>query len=54
MDCSSPISSIFEDSENKVPVVDDSNRLLKHPASSQEEGVVTKWVVFGILDSNQV
>jgi hypothetical protein len=27
-------SSVFEDSENEVPITDDSNRLLKRPTSS--------------------
>ncbi|KAH6691783.1 ATP-dependent DNA helicase [Leptodontidium sp. MPI-SDFR-AT-0119] len=38
VDCSSPISSVFEDSKNEVPVANDSNRLSKRPASSRGEG----------------
>src|SRR4051812_2545773 len=41
-DCSSPISSVFEDNENEIPVANDSNRLSKRPASSKGEGVTTK------------
>jgi hypothetical protein len=52
VDCSSPISSVFEDSENKVPTTNDSNRLSKRPASSQGERVITKRVALGVLDSN--
>jgi hypothetical protein len=48
-DCS---SSVFEDSENEVPIADDSNRLSKRPASSRGEGVMTKRVALGVLDSN--
>jgi hypothetical protein len=52
VDCSSPISSVFEDSENEVPVANDSNRLSKRPASSRGERVTTKRVALGVLDSN--
>jgi hypothetical protein len=52
VDCSSPMASVFEDSENEVPVADDSNRLLKRPASSRGEGGITKRVALGVLDSN--
>ena len=52
VDCSSPISSVFEDSENEVPVADDSNRLLKRPTPSRGEGVIIKRVALGVLDSN--
>jgi helicase-like protein/RAD3-like DEAD/DEAH box helicase len=52
VDCSSPISSVFEDSEDEVPVADDGNRLSKRPASSRGEGVPTKRVALGVLDSN--
>ncbi|PVH68290.1 ATP-dependent DNA helicase [Cadophora sp. DSE1049] len=52
-DCSSPISFVFEHSENEVPVSNDSNRLSKRPASSRGEGVTTtKRVALGVLDSN--
>jgi hypothetical protein len=51
VDCSS-LSSVFEDSENEVLVVDDSNRLSKRPASSQGEGVIPKRIALGVLDSN--
>jgi hypothetical protein len=52
-DCSSSISSVFEDSENEVSVTNNSNQLSKHPTSSQGEGVTTtKQVVLGVLDSN--
>ena len=52
VDCSSLISSVFEDSENEVPVANDSNRLSKRPASSRGEGVTTKRVALSVLDSN--
>lgn len=53
LDCSSPISSVFEGSENEAPVANDCNRLSKRPASSRGEGVTTtKRVALGVLDSN--
>ena len=52
VDCPSPTSSVFEDSENEIPIADNGNPLLKHPASSREEGVMTKRVALGVLDSN--
>ncbi|KAH8586980.1 ATP-dependent DNA helicase [Bisporella sp. PMI_857] len=53
VDCSSPLSSVFENSENEVSVANDSNRLSKRPASSQGEGdTTTKRVALGVLDSN--
>jgi superfamily II DNA helicase RecQ len=52
-DCSSPISSVFEDGENEVPIINDSNRLSKRSASSRGEGVTTtKRVALSVLDSN--
>jgi Helicase conserved C-terminal domain len=53
LDCSSPISSVFEGSENEAPVANDCNRLSKRPASSRGQGVTTtKRVALGVLDSN--
>ena len=57
VDCSSPISSIFEDikkevGENDVRLPENSSQLSKRPASSRGEGVMTKRVAFGRLDSN--
>ena len=51
-DRSSPISSVFEDSENEIPVANDSNQLSKRPISSRGEGVRAKRVALGVLDSN--
>jgi superfamily II DNA helicase RecQ len=62
VDCSSPISSTFEDIENEVGenevgeievrLLGNSSQLSKRPASSRGEGVMTKRVAFGRLDSN--
>lgn len=52
VDCSSPISSVFEDSENEVSVAHDSNRLSKRPVLSRGEEVPAKRVALGVLDSN--
>ncbi|KAH6666996.1 ATP-dependent DNA helicase [Halenospora varia] len=52
VDCSSPISSVFEDSENEVRVADNSSQWSKRPASSRGEEIITKRVVLDVLDSN--
>jgi superfamily II DNA helicase RecQ len=52
VDCSSPISSVFEDSANEGRVTDTISPLSKRPASSRGEGVMTKRVALGVLDFN--
>ena len=52
VDCSSPISSVFEDSESEISITDDSNRLSKRPILSQGDEVTAKRVALGVLDSN--
>ena len=52
VDCSSPIFSIFEDSENEGRVVDTISQVLKRPASSRGEGVMAKRVALDVLDFN--
>jgi superfamily II DNA helicase RecQ len=52
VDCSSPMSSIFEDSGDEVLVANNSNPLSKRPASSRVEGVMAKRIALGVLDSN--
>jgi hypothetical protein len=52
VDCSSPVSSVVEDSDNGGRVTDIISPLSKRPASSRGEGVMTKRVALGVLDIN--
>jgi hypothetical protein len=52
VDYSFLLSSVFEDSENKVPITENSNWLSKRSALSREEGVMTKRAALDVLDSN--